>query len=345
MRALVLDGVESVRFTERAPDPALVEATDALVRVTAAGLCGSDLHPYLGREPVRWGVVPGHEAVGEVVAVGDAVADLTVGERVLVPFTTSCGHCDPCRRGLSARCERGRLFGWGAPEAPLDDALHGGQAELLRVPLADGTLVRVPDDVDDTAAVLLCDNLPTGWYAAERAEVGPGSEVAVVGLGAVGLCTVAAAFALGAARVVATDPVPDRRERAAALGAEVVTTDDLTGERFPSVVEAAGPAQAQRLAAELVDVGGTLSVIAVQTADAFAVPPVLAYDRNLTLRSGRAPVRSLLDRLLPRLAAGDLTVPVDVVVTHPDTPLAAGPDAYRRFAAREPGFVKALLRP
>ncbi|MBW3659007.1 MAG: alcohol dehydrogenase catalytic domain-containing protein [Actinobacteria bacterium] len=348
MRGLVLAGIEDVRYRTGLPDAVVVQPTDAVVRVTAAGLCGSDLHPYLGREPVRWGVVPGHEVVGEVVAVGTEVTTVEVGDRVLSPFTTSCGHCGPCRRGLSARCVSGRLLGWGAPDAPLEDALHGGQAELVRVPLADGTLVVVPDGVDDATAVLLCDNLPTGWYAVERAGVAAGTTVAVVGLGAVGLCAVSAAFALGAATVHAFDPVAARRERAAALGAtaadpsEAAATDGL---RVDAVVEAAGPAPAQRFAAGLAAPGGTLSVIAVQTDEAFAVPPVLAYDRNLTIRTGRAPVRSLLDRLLPRVLAGELVAPTRVVVTDPAVPLEDGPATYARFAAREGGLVKAILRP
>lgn len=346
MRGLRLDGIEDVRYVDDLPDPAIVAPTDAIVRVTAAGLCGSDLHPYLGREPVRWGVVPGHELVGEVVAVGSRVAEVRPGDRVLAPFTTSCGACAACRSGLSARCEHGQLLGYGAPDAPPGDVLHGAQAELVRIPLADGTLVCVPEELDDATAVLLCDNLPTGWYAAERAGVTPGSTVAVVGCGAVGLCATAAAFALGAARVVAFDPVADRRDRARALGAEVGDPDDPPGGLVvDAAIEAAGPAPAQRFAAGLVRPGGTLSVIAVQTADAFGVSPVLAYDRNLTIRTGRAPVRSLLARLLPRIVAGEVVVPRDPVVTHPDVPLADGPDAYGRFAARTEGMGKVVLRP
>lgn len=350
MRGLVLQGVGDVRYRTDLPEPVLVAPTDAVVRVTAAGLCGSDLHPYLGREPVGWGVIPGHELVGEVVAVGEAVTTVRPGDRVLSPFTTSCGHCGPCRRGLSARCDHGQLLGYAPPAGAAGTTLDGGQAELVRIPLADGTLVSVPDDVDDATAVLLCDNLPTGWYAAERAGVPAGGTVAVVGLGAVGLCAVIAAFALGAGRVHAFDPVADRRDRARRLGAEVAHPDDADelvagGLTVDAAIEAAGPVEAQHLAAGLVGPGGTLSIIAVQTAAVFGVPPVLAYDRNLTIRSGRAPVRSLLDRLLPGVVAGELVVPVDLVVTHPDVALADGPASYARFAAREPGVVKLLLRP
>lgn len=337
MRALVLAGVGSVRV-EEVLDPVLRAGSDVLVRVSAAGLCGSDLHPYSGREPAAAGVVQGHEAVGEVVEVGADVQALRVGDRVAVTFTTSCGGCGPCRAGLSARCASSQLFGWGAPGGT--DPLHGGQASMLRVPHADRTAVVLPPEVDDALGVLLCDNLPTGWYAAVRAGVVPGARVAVVGLGAVGLCAVVAARALGAAEVLVTDLEPDRVARAVRIGGTALAE----GDQVDCAIEAAGPAAAQATAAALVRAGGTLSVISVQTGAALGVDPGLAYDRNLTLRFGRAPVRSVLDDLLPRVLSGEVAVPVSEIVTH-RLPLADGADAYRRFAAREPGFVKALLLP
>jgi alcohol dehydrogenase len=146
--------------------------------------------------------------------------------------------------------------------------------------------------------------------------------------------------------VLAIDPVAGRREAAARLGAEPVHPDEVADDRrVDAVVEAAGPGAAQALAASLVRPGGTLSIVAVQTAPAFGIAPVLAYDRNLTIRAGRAPVRAVLDRLLPRLADGRLSAPTDEVVTHPDLPLEDGPGAYRRFAVREPGMIKVTFRP
>lgn len=363
MHGLVLDGVRSVVHRRDLPEPGMLADTDALVTVRAAGLCGSDLHPYEGREPARRGVVPGHEAVGEVLALGPAVRTLAVGDRVLVPFTTSCARCDACRRGLTARCQHGALFGWGDPSHPDRPALHGGQAERLRVPLADGTLVPVPDGIDDAAALLLTDNLPTAWEAVERADPQPGQALVVVGLGAVGLCAVGAARAIGAGPILAVDPVADRRRRAARLGAASTAAPDearaaladLLGSArdhhgrddglAPAVVEAAGSRSGQRLAFELLRPGGTLSIIAVPTDARFAFAPAEAYDRNLTVRAGRASVRATLDRLLPRVMAGELTVPADACLTHRDVPLEQGPDLYRRFAAREEGLVKVAFRP
>ena len=352
MRGLVLDGVGQVSYRVDLPDPVITAPTDAVVAVHRAGLCGSDLHPYEGREPIRFGVIPGHEAVGEVVAVGAAVSGIDVGRRVLVPFTTSCGSCDTCLSGLSARCRLGELFGYGAPDERERPALDGGQAEFVRVPLADGTLVEVPDGFTDAEAVLLTDNFPTGWEAAARAGIEPDQTAAVVGLGAVGLCAVASAFALGAQQVVAIDPVESRRGLAGALGATDATPGEALaavtlasdGRGVGAVIEAAGTVAAQALASSLLRPGGTLSVIAVQTTDRFGFSPVEAYDANLTVRFGRASVRAALDRLLPRFPDG-LPLPAELIVTHDDIPLAEGPETYRAFASREGGMVKALFHP
>ena len=363
MRGLVLEAVGGVALRHDLPDPTITAHDDAIVAVRAAGLCGSDLHPYLGREPARLEVVPGHEAVGEVVAAGSHLTEVAVGDRVLAPFTTSCGTCPPCLRRLTARCLRGQLFGWGDPNDLDAPALHGCQAELLRVPLAGSTLVRVPDGVDDAAAVLLTDNLPTAWEAVARAAPRPGAPLLVVGLGSVGLCAIVAATHAGAAPIVAVDPVADRRARAARLGAVAAPPDDAadvlvellaahgrsaagsTPAPLLAAVDAAGTLPAQRLAFDLLAPGGTLSVIAVPTDQRFAFTPPETYDRNLTVRAGRASVRATLDRLLPRVTSGEVRVPTDVVVTHLDVPLRTGPELYRRFADREDGLVKAVFRP
>ncbi|MBW3603674.1 MAG: alcohol dehydrogenase catalytic domain-containing protein [Actinobacteria bacterium] len=360
MRGLVLEAVGCVRFRDDLADPVVEAPTDAVVAVTQAGLCGSDLHPYEGREAVRFGVVPGHEAVGRIVSVGDDVSDLTVGARVVVPFTTSCSRCEPCRRRLTARCANGALFGFGSPHDASAPPLHGGQAQLVRVPWADGTLVEVPDDVDDRSAVLLTDNLPTAWCAVRRADLTPGDAVVVVGLGAVGLCAVAAARWGGAGTVLAVDPVAARRERAVRLGAVAAAPAAAlqrlaevcgSGQAAPAVIEAAGTPTAQALAFSMVRPGGTLSVIAVQTAEQFGFTPVEAYDANITMRFGRASVRAAMDQLLAPagatspLAGDALRSLAEVVITDPDVPLADGPAVYDRFARRTGGIVKAVFTP
>jgi alcohol dehydrogenase len=354
VRGLVLEGVGHVTFREDLPEPTIERPTDAIIAVTRTGLCGSDLHPYEGRESVRLGVIPGHEAVGEVVALGVEVSGFAVGQRVLVPFTTSCGSCPRCRGGLSSRCLAGALFGFGDPDDLEVPALHGAQAAYLRVPLAGSTMVGVPDAVDDASAVLLTDNVPTGWAAAIRGEVRAGSRVVVVGLGSVGLCSLHAALAMGAAGAVAVDPVATRRTSASVMGAEVVVGPEdaeaavataTGGEGADVAIDASGTVAGQALAAAALRPGGTLSIIAVQTEQRFAVTPVQAYDRNLTIRAGRAPVRTVLDTLLPRIENGSVIIPTGTLLTHPAEPLADGPALYRRFSAREPGLVKAALVP
>ena len=338
MRALVFRSAGDVIVDEVA-DPVVVDPGDAVVRVHRAGLCGSDLHPYLGREPAAGGVVPGHEAVGEIVEVGAAVGSHAVGDRVIVPFTTSCGSCGACRSGLSARCEVGALFGWGDPSDP-GRVLHGCQAELVRVPLAESTLVRCPE-VEDDHAVLLADNLPTALVALDRAHR-DGGTLAVVGLGSVGLCVVAIAASQGRGPVVAHDPIEARAEAARRLGAETGGEDELELVGAEAVVEAAGSPAAQRTALAMARPGATISIISVQTAPRFDISPVEAYDANLTLALGRAPVRSVLGARLDDLAAVAESAG-SVVVDRPGLPLGAGPEAYRRFAERD--LLKATFDP
>jgi alcohol dehydrogenase len=357
VRGLVFLGQGDIEVRDDLPEPRLQAPTDALLRVTRAGLCGSDLHPYEGREPARAGVVPGHEAVGEVLAIGSEVHRVRPGDRVLAAFTTSCGRCPACDGGRTSRCEQGALFGWGDPDHRDVPALDGAQAELLRVPLADGTLVHVPEQLDDATAVLLTDNLPTGWTAARRAEVVDGDLVVVLGLGAVGLCAVMAARTLGAGTVVAIDPVAGRRAAAEAVGADHLGDPGLAAQLVTgltergrelgadAVVDATGAASGLRLGFELLRAGGRLSVIGVQTAASLPVAPAEAYDRDLTIRFGRAPARAALDEVLPAVLDGRLLVPTDAVLTHPSVPLADGPALYRAFASRDPGLVKAAFAP
>ncbi len=351
MRGLVLADVGRIEVRDDLADPAVEAPTDAVVAVHRAGLCGSDLHPWAGREPFLPGVVPGHEAVGEVVAIGAAVRTVAVGDRVVVPFSTSCGDCDPCRRGLSARCTRAQLVGWGSPDGT--QVLHGAQAESVRVPDADGTLVTVDDRTDDATAVLLADNLPTGWYAALRADVRADDPVVVLGCGTVGCCTIVSLHAQGARPVLASDPVAGRRDRAARLGARACAPGDLAevvaevtgGTGVAAVVDAAGTAASFATAVDLVRPGGTVQVVAVPTARDLPLSPVVAYDRNLTVRFGRAPVRSLLPSVLDAVADGRLRVPTDHVVSGPALPLSEGPAAYERAATPDDGVGKLTFDP
>src|SRR5690348_2128653 len=202
MRAVTFQAPAEVRIEEK-PDPELAAADDAVIRVEASGICGSDLHIYHGRVPVEPGFTIGHEFVGTVTAAGDAVERVAVGDRVLGTFHTACATCTPCIRGDYHRCANGRTFGHGAN---LGD-LQGAQAEQLLVPRANLTLRRVPDGMSSDVALFAGDVMGTGYHAVAHAGVRAGDTVAVLGLGPVGLCAVQAARASGAAQVYAIDTV------------------------------------------------------------------------------------------------------------------------------------------
>ncbi len=231
MRAVTFQAPNEVRVEEK-PDPEVGAADEALIRVEASGICGSDLHIYHGRVPVEQGFTIGHEYVGTVLAVGDGVERVAVGDRVLGCFHTACGTCPACVRGDYHRCERQRTFGHGSH---LGD-LQGAQAELLLVPRANLTLRRVPEGMSDEAALFAGDVMGTGYHAVAHAGMRSGDKVAVLGLGPVGLCAMQAALAGGAVEVFAIDSVEARLEMASSFGA---TPIHLTEEEPKKVVRAA----------------------------------------------------------------------------------------------------------
>lgn len=342
MKALVFEGIRRIACST-VPDPTLVEPGDALVRVRAAAVCGSDLHVYRGLETgLDSGTVMGHELAGEVVEVGKGVGRFRPGDLVVSPFTTSCGDCFYCRLGLTARCVKGQLFGW----VEKGRGLHGVQAEYVRVPLADSTLVGIPEGTPPEEALFAGDVLATGWFGAESGGAGPGRTVAVVGCGPVGLMAVIAARELGAERVFALDTLPDRLALAARWGAEPMDAERIreeTGGRgADSVVEAVGTPQASRLAFDLVRPGGTIAAVGVHVEPHLAFAPGEAYDKNLTYRAGRCPARSYMDRLLPLVRSRKYDL--GALISH-RLPLERGPEGYDLFDRRVPGCTKVVLLP
>jgi len=346
MRAITFQGERQVAF-EIVPDPTILEPRDAIVRVERSAVCGSDLHAYHGREVgLDPGTVMGHEFLGTVVERGPSVRRFTAGDRVVSPFSTACGECDPCMRGLSARCVAGGLFGWVSNRR----GLQGAQAEYVRVPLADTTLVAAPENVDLDVALLLGDVLPTGFYAARRAEVGEGATVVVLGCGPVGLAAVLAARAAGAETLFAVDGVPERRAVAAGFGATPFDSntdgvakrlrDETAPQGVDAVIEAAGTPAASRLALELVRPGGTVVVVAVHNEENFAFPPSAVYDKNVTYRSGRCPARSLMPGLVDWVRSHQSDAAR--LVTH-RWPLASGVAAYELFDSRGDGCIKVVF--
>ncbi len=304
MKALTFQEKTTVLY-ESVPDPEIKAPGDVIVKVHLAGICGSDLHVYHAREQgLDRGTVMGHEFLGEVVETGSAVKSFRSGDIVFSPFTTNCGRCFYCRQGLTCRCLEGQLFGWVEGDA----GLHGAQAELVRVPLADSTLLALPPEVTPEEALLLGDILSTGFYCADMAEVNPGGVYAVLGCGPVGLMAIAGVIERGANKVFALDSVPQRLNLARDFGAFPVDyqndapldllREHTEGRGADAVLEVVGSPAATRLAFDLVRPGGIVSAVGVHTEENFAFSPVEAYDKNLTYRAGRCPARHYMERLV-----------------------------------------------
>lgn len=344
MRVVTFQAPGEVRIEEKA-DPEVGSADEALVRVEASGICGSDLHIFHGRVPVEPGFTIGHEFVGTVLAAGDDVERVGVGDRVLGCFHTACATCGACLRGDYHRCERGRTFGHGSH---LGD-LQGAQAELLLVPRANLTLRRVPEGMSDEVALFAGDVMGTGYHAIAHAGMRAGDTVAVLGLGPVGLCAVQAAGAAGAARVFAVDSVGSRLAMAERFGATPLhlTEEDpkravraaTEGRGVDVVVDAVGDPGPLAMAVSLARDAGTVSGIGAYAGKGEA-PLGLAWLKGLTLRLGLANVIAHVDRVLGLIEAGKLDP--SPLVTH-RMKLEEAAEAYELYDNRE--ALKVILTP
>ena len=340
MRATLLYGAGDVRV-EQVPDPVLREPTDALVRVVRSCVCGSDLHPYHDQEASAEGAPMGHEFVGVVEDVGAEVARVRRGDLVVAPFAYSDGTCEFCREDLHTSCRDGGFFA-------------GAQAEAVRVPLADGTLVVAPVGEDSAllpSLLTLSDVFLTGHHAAVKGRVGPRTTVTVVGDGAVGLSAVLAATRLGAERVV----LMGRHEARTDLGREFGATDvvagrgeegiaavrELTGGDGTHVVlECVGHRPAYDMAVGVVRAGGVISRVGVPQYEDAPVGGGSLFRRNITLTGGPAPVRAYLEELLPEVLDGRIEPGrvFDRTVTLDETP-----DGYRAMDDRT--ALKVMITP
>jgi threonine dehydrogenase-like Zn-dependent dehydrogenase len=306
MRAAVMYGAGDVRV-EDVPDAHLAEPTDALVRVTRAAICGSDLWPYKSMEPTDVGRPMGHEFIGVVEAVGAEVRTIKTGDVVVSPFLWSDGTCVFCREGLHSDCLHGGRYGFYE--------VDGGQGEAVRVPQADGTLVVLPVGADDElmpSLLTLMDVMGTGHHAALAAQVGPGKKVAVIGDGAVGLCGVIASKRLGADAIIllgrnpertalgeefgATDVVPERGEEA------VERVRELTQHGAHSVLECVGLDEAVETALAIARPGGAIGRVGVPAHE--TTPTGVAFWKNASIAGGPAPVRAYIEELLPDVIEG-----------------------------------------
>jgi threonine dehydrogenase-like Zn-dependent dehydrogenase len=328
---------------ENVADARLVEPTDALVAVTRAAICGSDLWPYKSMEPEEAGRRMGHEFIGVVEAVGAEVKTLEEGDLVVSPFVWSDGTCVLCREGIYTSCLHGGRYGV--------DGVDGGQGEAVRVPQADGTLVALPADPDETvmpSLLTLSDVMGTGHHAALAAEVGPGKTVAVVGDGAVGLCGVIAARRLGAEQIIVLGHHPARIALAQEFGATDIVRErgdeavervrELTdGVGAHSVLECVGLEEATATALRSARPGGAVGRVGVPQEAVIAEGETTFFD-NVTIAGGPAPVRAYIEELLPDVLEGRIE---PGRVFDRIGQLDEVPDGYRAMNDRE--VVKVLI--
>lgn len=340
MRTAVITGPGQVALEDR-DDPVLPGPDGAVVTVDVSAICGSDLHFYDDDIPM-FPVAAGHEVVGTVREVGPDVRSVSVGDKVLVASVAGCGQCAGCAQRDPILCvQGGKVFGAGE--------LGGGQAELLAVPAADFNLLAVPEGIDDEAALLLTDNLATGWAGAKRGEVSPGDTVLVIGLGAVGLCAVRSALALGAERVLVADPVEGRRTRAVTSGATALVgptaeavLEATAGRGVDTVIDAVAKDATLDDAFASVRAGGTVSVIGVHDLSHYPLPVLMGLFRSITLRMTTAPIHATWPDLVPLIRSGALDT--TGIFTH-DFALEDAAAAYAAVAARTADCVKVTLRP
>src|SRR2546429_7610159 len=336
MRATVMYGAGDVRL-EDVPDARLVEPTDAVVRVTSAAICGSDLWPYKSMEPSETGRRMGHEFIGVVEAAGEDVRTLEDGDLVVTPFLWSDGTCVFCREGLHTSCLHGGRYG--------DEGVDGGQGEAVRVPQADGTLVVLPVDEDDAlmpSLLTLPDVMATGHHAARAANAGPGKSVAVVGDGAVGLCGVIAAKRLGAQQII----ILGRHEARTSLAREFGATDVVSergseaGERVreltdglgvDSALECVGYEEATRTAMRIPRPGGAVGRVGIPQDESVPFAVETVFD-NGTIGRRPAPARAYIEELMPDVLEGRIE---PGRVFDRTGPLDKGPDGYRAMNDRE----------
>ncbi|MCX7284913.1 MAG: glutathione-dependent formaldehyde dehydrogenase [Novosphingobium sp.] len=389
MRALTFHGTHDVRV-DTVDDPEIINPRDAIIRVTSTAICGSDLHLYDGVIPgVLPGDVLGHEFMGEVVETGP-MSTLEKGQRVVVPFTISCGKCFHCSLQEFAACDNSNpaekqdmsetmyghaasgLFGY----SHMTGGYSGGQAEYVRVPFSDVGPIVVPDHLDDDQVLFLSDILPTGWMAAENAQIQPDDTVAVWGCGPVGLFAIQSALAMGAAQVIAIDHYPHRLELARALGAKVVNFRESNvlealmemsgGIGVDAVIDAVGMeahgfamenildvvkqkvgigadrASALRQALMAVRKGGRVSVPGVYGGLADKFPLGALMEKGLQLRTGQTHVQRYMKDLLSRIEEGELDT--TFLISH-RLALEDAAEGYRNFKEQQDTWTKVVLKP
>ena len=392
MRALVWHGKEDIRC-DTVTDPTIEDPRDAIIKVTSCAICGSDLHLFHNYIPAMLsGDIMGHEMMGEVVEVGSGVASdrLKKGDRIVVPFTIICGTCDQCKRGNFSVCEvtnrrkdladkvfghtTAGLFGY----THLTGGYPGGQAEYLRVPYADTTHIKVPENLSDEQVLFLGDIFPTGWQAAVHCDIEYTDTVAVWGCGPVGQMAIRSAILLGAKRVIAIDRLPERLEMAAAGGAITIDfsvenvverLNELTAGKGPEkCIDAVGlenhvsfsmpdtvydrakqmmllendRAHVLRQMIYVCRPAGIISIPGVYSGLVDKIPMGQAMNKGLTFRMGQTHVNRWTDDLLRRIEEGQIDP--SFVITH-TARLEDGPEMYKVFRDKQDSCIKVVLKP
>jgi len=350
MKAAVNHGVKDVRV-ENVPDPKIKEPTDAIVRITKGAICGSDLHIYRGHFQLKEGDIVGHEFLGYVEDVGKEVKSFKKGDKVVSPFWISCGTCYFCQKGLTTSCLYGGCFGFG-------DLLGGNpgcQAEYVRVPLADGTLVKIPEslatDSEDEKVLFLGDNISTGYHGALWGGIQPGDVVVVFGDGAIGLFATYCATLFGPSTVITIGHHDDRLEIAKKYGSDITINSlkedpierikELTkGRGSDVVIEGVGTGEALEMCFKLARHGGTVSFVGLFWEPA-SINMTDFFLRNLTLRGGVAPARAYIPKLMPLVESGKLD-PTHIIYR---LPLSQAPKGYELMDKRKEGVIKVVLSP
>jgi threonine dehydrogenase-like Zn-dependent dehydrogenase len=390
MRALCWHGKNDVRI-DKVADPKIQNARDAIIKVSSCAICGSDLHILDGYIPtMESGDILGHEFMGEVVEVGADNKKLKVGDRVVVPFTISCGNCWFCKKGMFSLCDISNpnaeiakemmgfspagLFGF----SHMLGGFCGGQAEYVRVPFADVGPIKIESNLADEKVLFLSDILPTGYMAAENAEIEEGDTVAVWGCGPVGQMTIMCAWLFGAGRVIAIDNVPERLEMARQQGkAEIINFEkEDVYEKLVALTDGRGPdrcidavgceahvggsfdavmdkikvtmmistdrPQALREAIQYCRKGGTVSVPGAYVGRLDNIPFGAAMNKGLTIKTGQTHVQKYLPMLLEKIENGEIDP--SFVITH-RAPLADAPELYKTFRDKKDGCIKVVMNP
>jgi threonine dehydrogenase-like Zn-dependent dehydrogenase len=346
VKALVYEDIGKLRI-EDVPEPSIEEPSDAVVRITTAAICGSDLHFYHGKAPLLEGDPIGHEGVGVVEEVGPDVEGFSSGDRVVVAFNIVCGRCWFCLRGMNSLCVEFRNLGAGM----VGGDLGGTQAERLRVPYASVNLLRIPENMEDERALFVGDILTTGYYGAAIAGIADGDAVSVVGAGPVGFFAAQAARLQGASQVQAIDRDPQRLELMERMGFVPINVDDrnahaavcgLTDDRGADVViEAVGSLKAFETAHDVVRSGGTITVLGMYVSETTELQLGVSWTRMLRyVFAGIAPVHAWWEEAMRAVADGRID-PLPII-SH-TLPLEEAPKGYELFDRRE--ATKVVLKP